>query len=339
MNFIKHLVFILCIVLLAGCGEDASVSSSPAQKDGEKITIGFIVKQPEEPWFQMEHRFAREAANENGFELMELAGVDSEKVLSLIDNLGVKGAKGFVICTPDVKLGPAIMSRAEKHGLKVIAVDDRFIGNDGKPMENVHYLGIAAKEIGKDVGAALYKEMQNRGWEVKNTGVAMITFHELDTAKDRTDGAAEALTAAGFPKEQIYLAPQKTSDIKGSLEATDILLVQQPNVKHWLVAGMNDSAVLGAIRSMEARGFSPKDVCGIGINGTDCLGELEKKEPTGFYGSMLLQAKKHGYDTATMMYRWIKDGIEPPLDTRTRGILITRDNFREVLRDQGFEGF
>ncbi|MBN1901759.1 arabinose ABC transporter substrate-binding protein [Candidatus Sumerlaeota bacterium] len=338
MNLLKNLVFVMFIVLLAGCGEEAGVSSSPTPKEGEKITIGFIVKQPEEPWFQMEHRFAREASKEHGFELMELAGTDSEKVLSLIDNLGVKGAKGLLICTPDVKLGPAIMSRAEKYGLKVIAVDDRFIGNDGKFMENVHYLGIAGKEIGKDVGAELYKEMQKRGWDVKDTGVAMITFHELDTAKDRTDGAAEALIAAGFPKEQIYLAPQKTSDIKGSLEATDILLVQKPGVKHWLVAGMNDSAVLGAIRSMEARGFSPKDVCGIGINGTDCIGELEKREATGFYGSMLLQAKKHGYDTATMMYRWIKEGVEPPLDTRTRGILITRDNFREILREQGFEG-
>ncbi len=50
---------------------------------------------------------------------------------------------------------------------------------------------------------------------------------------------------------------------------------------------------------------------------------------------MLLQPKKHGYETAAMMYKWIKDGVEPPLDTRTVGILITRENFRQTLKEQG----
>jgi L-arabinose transport system substrate-binding protein len=36
-----------------------------------------------------------------------------------------------------------------------------------------------------------------------------------------------------------------------------------------------------------------------------------------------------------MLYKWIKDGIEPPLDTRTEGILITRDNFEEILKAEG----
>ena len=50
---------------------------------------------------------------------------------------------------------------------------------------------------------------------------------------------------------------------------------------------------------------------------------------------MLLSAKSHGYQTCEMMYRWIKDGVEPPLDTRTVGVLITRENFRQVLKEQG----
>jgi L-arabinose transport system substrate-binding protein len=74
---------------------------------------------------------------------------------------------------------------------------------------------------------------------------------------------------------------------------------------------------------------------GVGINGTDCIVELEKAKPTSFYGSMLLSAKDHGYKTAEMMYKWIKNGAEPPLDTRTVGVLITRENFRQVLKEQG----
>ncbi len=49
----------------------------------------------------------------------------------------------------------------------------------------------------------------------------------------------------------------------------------------------------------------------------------------------LLSAKDHGYRTSEMMYKWIKDGIEPPLETRTIGTLITRGTFRQVLKEQG----
>ena len=84
-------------------------------------------------------------------------------------------------------------------------------------------------------------------------------------------------------------------------------------MKHWLVCSSNDNGVLGAIRALEGRGFAPESCVGVGINGTDCIVELEKAKPTSFYGSMLLSAKAHGYQTSEMMYKWIKDGVEPPL--------------------------
>ncbi len=39
--------------------------------------------------------------------------------------------------------------------LKLIAVDDRLIGSDGKPMEQVHYLGISVRKIGNLVRETL----------------------------------------------------------------------------------------------------------------------------------------------------------------------------------------
>jgi len=145
----------------------------------------------------------------------------------------------------------------------------------------------------------------------------------------------EALKAAGFPEAKIFKAPQKTSDIPGAFDAVNILLTQQPDVKRWLICGMNDSAVLGAVRATEGRGFKSDSVVGIGINGTDCIVEFEKPTPTGFFASALLAPKRHGYETAEMLYKWVKDGVEPPLDTRTTGILITRENYKTVLKEQG----
>ena len=328
----------LCLglsVLAAGCSKslDAGVNAT-APKSGA-VKIGFLVKQPEEPWFQLEWKFADQAAKALGFTLVKIGATDGEKALAAIDNLAAGGAQGFIICAPDTRLGQAIATKAKASNLKLIAVDDQFLGADGQPMQPVHYLGISARKIGENVGQVLAAEMKVRGFNPADTAVCTATFDELATAKERTDGAVAALTAAGFPANRIFRAPMRTADIPGALDAANTLLTQQPAVKHWLVCGMNDNAVLGAGRALEGRGFAAESCIGVGINGTDCIVELEKAKPTSFHGSMLLSAKAHGYQTAEMMYKWIKDGVEPPLDTRTIGVLITRANFRQVLQEQG----
>jgi L-arabinose transport system substrate-binding protein len=319
---------------LASCSKSPNGTPGGATKGGP-VKIGFLVKQPEEPWFQLEWKFADQAAKELNFSLVKIGAPDGEKVLSAIDNLAANGAQGFVICTPDTKLGPAIANKAKATGLKFISVDDQFVGADGQPMKNVHYLGISARKIGESVGQKLADELKARGWNAAETAVCAVTFDELATAKERTDGAEATLVAAGFPKDRIYRAPERTPDIPGSFDAANTLLTQRAGVKNWLVCGPNDNSVLGAVRALEGRGVPVENAVAIGINGTDCIVELEKAKPTSFYGSMLLSAKEHGYKTSEMLYRWIKDGVEPPLDTRTVGTFITRDNFRQVLKEQG----
>ena len=193
---------------------------------------------------------------------------------------------------------------------------------------------MSASKIGTAQGQALHAEMQRRHWPESETAACVITFEELDTARERTDGAIAALKAAGFPAGSIFKAPQKTTDVPGSFDAANILLTQHPGVKRWLIAGMNDTAVLGAVRATEGRGFTADTVIGIAINGTDCLDELRKARPTGFFGSMRVPASYEGYKTAEMLYHWIKEGVVPPLETRTPGTLITRENFEQVIREE-----
>ncbi|HEU5077991.1 MAG TPA: arabinose ABC transporter substrate-binding protein [Opitutaceae bacterium] len=324
-------------VALTGC-KRSTPSAQNATAGGASnaaIKLGFLVKQPEEPWFQYEWRGAEKAAAKYNFTLMKSGVKDGEAVFAQMENLSVAGAQGFVICTPDVRLGPQIMAKAKQAGLKVITIDDQFLQPDGSIMKDVPYLGMSASQIGHAQGEALIAEYKKRGWSPEETAACVITFEELDTARERTDNAIVALKEAGFPESQIFKAPQKTTDIPGSFDAANILLTQKPNVKHWLISGMNDSAVLGAVRALEGRGFSAENVIGIGINGTDCIDELRKSKPTGFFGSMLVSAPAEGYETAEMLYKWVKDGTTPPLETRTTGILITRANFEEVLKREG----
>jgi L-arabinose transport system substrate-binding protein len=298
--------------------------------------IGFLVKMPEEPWFQNEWKFADQASEEYGFDVVKIGTTDGEKVLSAIDNLQAQGAGGFVICTPDVRLGPSIMAKAKSYGMKVISVDDQFVDANGNPMTEVPHMGISAYEIGKQVGYTMYDQMVARGWDPAKTGFMRISFNELPTALDRTNGMTDALLERGFDPKKVYESPEKTTDTEGGFNAANITITKHPEIKHWLVGGLNDESAMGGTRALEGNGFSANDICAVGIGGSGTATvEFQKSETTGFYATALISPKRHGYETSVLLFKWITEGEEPPKATWTTAVMMDRTNYVEKLKENG----
>ncbi len=316
--------------VLLGCNKGASTSGAG---EGQDIRLGYLVKQPEEKWFQNAWKFAQQAADQYGFRLYKIGAEDGEKVLSAIDNLASNGAQGFVVCTPDVKLGPAIVAKDNANKMKVYSVDDQFVGPDGQFMDGT-YMGISARKIGEQVGQALYDEFKKRGWSVEETGAMALTFDELNTVKERTDGAADALAKAGFPATRIYRGAQRKMDVPNAMDAAQVVLTQHPEVKRWLIFSTNDEGVIGAVRALEGRGKSVDDMIGIGIGGSP-FEEFKKPKPTGFYATVMISPRRHGFEATENLYKWVKDGVEPSKDIRTEGILVNRENYVELAGQEG----
>ena len=88
---------------------------------------------------------------------------------------GCQWRERFRYLYPDPKLGSAIVAKARGYDMKVIAVDDQFVNAKGKPMDTVPLVMMAATKIGERQGQELYKEMQKRGWDVKESAVMAIT--------------------------------------------------------------------------------------------------------------------------------------------------------------------
>ncbi len=122
-----------------------------------------------------------------------------------LDNLGAQGAQGVIICTPDVKLGPGIVAKAAANDLKLMTVDDRLVGADGQPLEDVPHMGISATKIGEAVGQAISDEVKKRGWDWKDVGAVRVSYDQLPTAVDRVEGALSAMKAAGLPGSNILM--------------------------------------------------------------------------------------------------------------------------------------
>ncbi|MCY1310632.1 L-arabinose-binding periplasmic protein [compost metagenome] len=77
---------------------------------------------------------------------------------------------------------------------------------------------------------------------------------------------------------------------------------------------------------------------GVGIGGADsAINEFKKPSATGFYGTVIISPKRHGYETALNMFEWIANGKEPEKLTLTAGQLALRDNYEAVRKDLGIE--
>jgi len=303
-----------------------------------EVKLGFVVKQPEEPWFQDEWKFAEQAGKEKGFTVVKIGAEDGEKALAAIDNLGAQGAGGLIICTPDVKLGPALVARAAANNLKLMTVDDQLIDGAGKPLADVPHMGISATKIGEQVGQAIIDEAKKRGWDLKTVGAIRVSYDQLPTAKDRVEGAISKLTAGGFPKEMIFDAPQAKTDTEAALNAATTVFNAHSDVKHWIAFGLNDEAALGAVRASESVGIKPEDVIAVGIGGADsAINEFKKAQATGFFATVIISPKRHGYETALNLYDWVANGKEPEKLTQTAGTLAKRDDYPAVRKSLGLQ--
>jgi len=321
---------IVGVVMVAPC-----VVQTAARAD-ESLKIGFLVKMPEQAWFINEQKAASALGKQDGFTVVNIGTPDGEKVLSAIDNLGAQGAKGFVICAPDVRLGPAIEARAKQYNMKFVTVDDQLVDSSGKPLTDVPHLGMSASKIGNQVGQAIADEMKRRGWKPEEVGALQITDYELPTAKARTDGATAALLKNGFLQTNIFNAPQKTTDDEGGFNAVSPVLSQHPNIKKWVIYALNEESVLGGVRATEQLHIPAAEVIGVGINGAgEAFAEFQKKEPTGFYGTIAVSSTNHGKESTQNLVDWITKGKQPLADTQTSGQLMVRGNWLQVRQDLG----
>jgi L-arabinose transport system substrate-binding protein len=304
---------------------------SPA---AEPVKIGFIVKMPEQPWFINEQNAAEAAGKKLGFNVVKIGATDGEKVITAIDNLHAQGAQGFVICTPDVRLGAVVAAKARAYNMKVLSVDDQFVDSKGKPIVAIPHLGMSGFKIGVQVGQAIAEEMTRRGWKPEEVAAIRITNYELPTAKERTDGATKALLDAGFKKENIFDAPQKTTDTESANTASSPVFAKHASFKKWIIYALNEESVLGGVRASEQFGFDASSVIGIGINGSGvAFAEFQKSHPTGFYATVAVSSTMHGKATAENLFNWISKGVVPPANTETQGTVMTRENWQKVRSD------
>jgi len=347
MKLLPPILLLATAVLaaLGGCGDaaaprpDAPRDAAPAADVGDVVRIGFLVQQPDTAWAQLQQKFADQAADDLGFEIIHLPIPDRDAALAAIDRLAEEGAGGFVVSTPDTGLGYELVERARAADLKVLSVEHSLVGANGLP-HGVPHIGFDDAKIGTTTAVVLDAAMRARGWRSAHpdtTAVCVLTDDRSGSAHARTRAALAALDAARFPADRVHPTPPPGPGDEPGADAAAVLLRQHPGIRRWGVLGPSDRAVIGALRAFEAAGLPADAAIGVGVSGVSALDEFRREPASGFHASVLLSVRAHGYDAAAALYHWVAQGAKPPAETLTPGRLIDRRNFKRVAREAGME--
>ena len=137
---------------------------------------------------------------------------NADLALTTFDTMVGDGVKAIAIVVPDKALGPVVAEKAQKAGIRLIAVDDDIYTSDKKM---VPYVGMNAETIGKQVGAEEAELYKAQGWDKFNdVRIGSIEDQKADTCMRRNRGAEAAFFEAvpSFDKNNIVHIPYDNPD-------------------------------------------------------------------------------------------------------------------------------
>lgn len=336
MNCMIYMIccYILCVLLVVFCivlfGMQGVVYVDVLLK------IGFFVKMLEQVWFINEQNVVFVFGQKENFLVVKIGMLDGEKVLVVIDNFGLQGVQGFVICVLDVCFGLVIVLCVKCYNMKFVMVDDQFVDLSGKLLLNVLYFGMLVIKIGNQVGQVIVDEMKWCGWKLEEVGVLCVINYELLIVKLCIDGVMQVLFVNGFCKENIFDVLQKIIDDEGGFSVVVLVFVCYLNVKKWVIYVLNEEIVFGVVCVIEQLYILVVDVIGVGINGVgEVFVEFQKKELIGFYGMIVVSLMNYGKDSMQNFVDWICNGKMLLVDMQMSGKLMMCVNWQVVCVEFG----
>ena len=293
----------------------------------DDITIGYIVKHLDNPWFVAETGGAQELADAMGVELLiQDVQFDSALAMSTLDTYIATGVDGIIIVVPEQQIGPAVLDRAAEAGIPVIAVDDEIANSSGIAAS---FAGFNAALIGEQVALAAAQQYGDRVCDSVDGKVGVLNneFASLNVCTARTNASAEVCGEQFMdsPADQMIVAPYDGT-LNNAITTFSDVVTANPDITHWVLYSCNDDGVMGAVRALEQAGVAAENIIGIGLGAHLACDEWAKDEATGFSGAIFIDAANHGRFAVANMVNHLRYGVPLPAFTYSPGIYVDEDS-------------
>ena len=336
----KILTLLMCATLsigvLAGCSVEAKPAETAAEtpvqgEKDDKVVIYGIYKAGDQTWFIDEGNAAKAKAESMGAEFVYVdAKMNPEEALKAVDNAIANKADGILMCIPDQTMSQAIVDKAEEAGIPIIGVDDALEVNGEKIAP---WVGIDGYVIGEANGEYMANYIKDNNLLTDpEVAVMILTMDTVSSVVPRTEGAFDKFTSVlpEFDKAKIYKADTDGTTDKGNTSAT-ALITAHPEVKKWIVMSGNEETAIGAVRAIETAGLD-KDSAVIGLGGYLAKDEWNNKgADVAIKAAAYFSADSIGGASAEMLINHINNGTEIPKSTAVPAIVVTPENYKEVM--------
>ena len=315
----------------APAAESDASASTEAASEGAGVVYG-IYKAGDQTWFIDEGAAAQKAVEEKGDSFTYVdAKMSPEEYLKAIDNAIANNAKGIVTCIPDQTMSQAVVDKCAEAGIPVVAADDALQDNDGAKL--VPWVGINAYVIGQANGDWLAEYAKANNLETDpECGLLIMTMDTVSSCVPRAEGEYDNFTAAcpDFDTAKIFKADYDGTTEKGNTAAAAIFTAH-PEITKWLVTGANEEGTIGACRALESAGLDA-DACVVGLGAYMAKDEWNNKGADGtcMKAAAYFSSDSVGAGSVDVLYQII-EGNEPALETAVDAIVVTPENYKEVM--------
>lgn len=311
---------------------DATEDTASTGSEDDDLLIYGIYKAGDQTWFIDEGEAAKEAVEEAGGEFVYVdAKMNPEEYLKAVDNAIANDADGVITCIPDQTMSEAVVDKLNEANIPVVAADDALEDADGNLL--APWVGIDSYVIGQVNGEwlanyAIDNDLVGRD----DVGLLLMTMDTVSSCVPRVDGEYDKFTevAPDFDTDKIFRADYDGTTDKGNTAASAVITAH-PEITTWLVTGANEEGVIGAARALESAGLD-KDATCVALGGYMAKDEFKLEGGSPVKASSYFSADSVGRSSVEVLLGLI-NGEEVPMETAVDAVIVTPDNYIEVMGD------
>ncbi|MDR2516264.1 MAG: substrate-binding domain-containing protein [Spirochaetaceae bacterium] len=322
MKKLIGILLVFALAALAACGKG---------KKDDALVIAGIYKLGDNPWFIHEANSSKSVVEAAGGTFMSMdAKMETSLYMQLVDTCIAQKVDGVLVCIPDQNLSRVTVQKLTEANIPVIAVDDALQDENGRLL--APWVGIDAYNIGKQAGewGANYITGNNLAAD-PSFGIMFLTAEAVSSIVPRTQGQLEMIQAAlpQFPAARMFRA-DSDGTVEKSNTAAAAVITGNPQIKKWLIFGINDEGAVGASRALEAAGLAAGSVA-TGLGGYLAPDEFAKPG-SPFKAAAYFSARDVGAISAKALIDHIQNGTPIP-ERHAVGarMIVPGDDLRSVM--------
>lgn len=344
MRKMKISAVLLCAVLcfsLAACGgssgEDETVKGKEPVKEETKgkegtekkkdVTIALMMKSLSSEWNQNIEESLIELGDEFGYKVLTFdADADAATQLDQLNDAINQGVDAIFMHVADEGVAEAASELAQEAGIPMIGESLPLKDGDGNWLNPCVVLNAAG--CGTVAADWVADNWKSTGVDLSNpadVGVILITNSLTENAVLRHKGAMEEMKVKfpEIPEENYYIADISASSadyIEGGYAETGAVLASAPNMKSWVVIGVQDDYAVGGCRAIEEAGIVDDTIL-VSLGGEQAIPEWDGGTTKPWYACV--------YYTAMDFTRPVVEGLMSVVNGESTLEEIYSDNIAE----------